>query len=109
MLIPVCPEQLGGLTTPREPAEIRNGRVITKDGVDVTDAFRKGAQEALSVAGMLACTHAILKRNSPSCGRGEIYDGTFSGEKIAGDGVLASVLMENGIVVLNDEELDQLG
>ena len=81
-LIPVCPEQLGGLPTPREPDEIQNGRVYEKSGKDNTEEFTRGAQETLRIAELLGAEAAILKQNSPSCGPSMIYDGTFSGKKI---------------------------
>ena len=99
--IMVCPEQLGGLTTPRCPAEIKNGKVITKDGVDVTDAFKRGAHEVLNICRKYNCTEAILKSNSPSCGCGKIADGNFNGTLIDGYGVTAALLKENGIKVKN--------
>ena len=104
-LVPVCPEQLGGLPTPRQPAEICRGQVVTRDGADVTRAFQKGAELALSIAKRLDCTHAILKRNSPSCGHGHIYDGSFSGVKTPGDGLTAKMLMDNGIAVSGEDSL----
>ena len=97
--IPVCPEQLGGMQTPREPAEIRVGRVMEKGGEDVTDKFKKGAMEALRLCKMCGCKKAILKDGSPSCGVNRIYDGTFGGVKIAGKGVFARLLEENGVEV----------
>lgn len=100
-LIPVCPEQLGGLSTPREPAEIRvvRGRkkVFTKSGKDVTENFVKGAQEALKIAKIFEINEVILKSKSPSCGVGEIHDGTFTGRTIKGDGIFAALLKKHGI------------
>ncbi len=103
--IPVCPEQLGGLTTPRTPAEQKGDKVITKDGEDVTAEFEKGAQEGLKIAKLVDCDVAILKSKSPSCGAGKIYDGTFSKTLIDGDGTFAKLLKENGIKVLTEDEL----
>jgi len=97
--IKVCPELLGGLTVPRTPAEIRDGRVVTKDNQDVTDAFVKGAENVLSICKEYGCKKAILKDKSPSCGCGKIYDGTFTGTIIDGDGFTAKLLKENGIEV----------
>ena len=91
-LIPICPEQLGGLPTPRPPAECRSGRVITDEGNDVTTAFQTGACEALKLARLYSCHYAILKERSPSCGSGRIYDGTFSGALTYGDGITAALL-----------------
>jgi Uncharacterized conserved protein len=103
--IPVCPEQLGGLPTPRAQAEQQGAKVITKDGVDVTNEFHRGAIEVLNLAKLAGCKEAILKSKSPSCGSGIVYDGTFSGILIEGDGVLARLLKGNGIKVLRDDEI----
>ncbi len=103
--VPVCPEQLGGLPTPRVPAEIRGDRVITRDGVDVTEAFRRGAQETLKLAKLVDAKAALLKARSPSCGSGKIYDGSFSGKLVDGDGVFADLCKINGIDVKTEEEL----
>jgi uncharacterized protein YbbK (DUF523 family) len=104
-LIPVCPEHLGGLPTPREPAEIRGSRVITRSGKDVTEYFERGAKKVLKIAKFLKVKEAILKQASPSCGSGKIYDGTFSGRIIKGDGITAKLLKKNGIRVISEEEL----
>lgn len=104
-LVPVCPEQLGGLPTPRTPCEIRNTRVISRDGFDRTEAFTKGAQEAVRLYHMLGCRAAILKDKSPSCGKGLIYDGAFSGALVSGNGVLAQRLLDEGIRVYTQEDL----
>ncbi|WP_156204683.1 DUF523 domain-containing protein [Candidatus Syntrophocurvum alkaliphilum] len=114
-VIPVCPEQLGGLTTPRTPSEIKNGtgidvlynnktKVITKDTKDVTAKFIKGAYETLNIAKLLDIDTAIFKSRSPSCGMGNVYDGSFSGKLIKGDGVTTALLKENKINVINNEE-----
>ena len=105
-LIPVCPEQLGGLPTPREPCEILNGRVMTKSGKDVTEEFNKGAHETLMIARLLDAKDAILKQRSPSCGCGQNYDGTFTGKLIKGDGVTAALLKKNSIRVMTEEDLE---
>jgi uncharacterized protein YbbK (DUF523 family) len=105
MLIPVCPEQLGGLSTPREPAEQKGKKVFTKSGKDVSKNFEKGAREVLKIAKLYRVKEAILKQGSPSCGCGQIYDGTFSGRIIKGDGVTASLLKKNGIKVITEEDL----
>ena len=99
--IPVCPEMLGGLPCPRVPSErtADGERVVTKDGTDVTEAFRRGADETLRLAQLYGCTRAILKARSPSCGKGTVYDGTFSGTLREGDGVTAELLMKHGITV----------
>lgn len=104
-LIPVCPEQLGGLPTPRKPAEQNGIKVITADGDDLTSNFVKGAELVLEVAKLYNIKSAILKQRSPSCGCGQIYDGTFSGTIIDGDGVTAKLLKENGIEVLTEDDL----
>ncbi len=104
-LIPVCPEQLGGLPTPREPAEIRDGRVITSSGNDVTENYKRGAEEVLKIAKLFGIKEALLKQGSPSCGCGRIYDGTFSGKFIKGDGITAALLKKHGIKVITEEDL----
>ena len=101
--LPVCPETLGGLPTPRVPSEIRDGSVVAKDGTDVTDAFTRGAEEALRLAQENGCTAAILKARSPSCGSGEIYDGTFTGTRVPGEGVFARMAREAGLEIWNEE------
>lgn len=107
-LIPVCPEQLGGLCTPRLPAEIQGDKVIRKDGADVTNEYTKGAREALRLYRLLACDAAILKARSPSCGKGVIYDGTFSGALTEGNGVTAALFQENNIPVFTEDEAEQI-
>jgi conserved hypothetical protein len=104
-VIGVCPEQLGGLSTPRLPAEIVAGVVTNKEGVSVDNEFRKGAQEALAVALENKVDLAILQSRSPSCGVKEIYDGSFSGKKIKGQGVFAKLLSARGIKVLDAEDV----
>ena len=103
--IPVCPEQLGGLATPRLPAEVIGSKVIRKDGVDVTDAFHRGAQETLKLAGIVGARTAILKARSPSCGCGQIYNGSFTGRLTDGNGVFAELCKSNGITVRTEEEI----
>lgn len=107
-LIPVCPEQLGGLSTPRPPAERQGNRVVAKNGTDVTDQYCRGAEETLRLCRLLGCEAAVLKERSPSCGHGEIYDGTFTGTLTAGDGVTAALLIENGIAVYGESQIQQL-
>ena len=102
-LIPVCPEQMGGMPTPRVPSERVGDRVLTKDGTDVTDRFLRGAETALHLAKTLGATAAVLKARSPSCGKGAIYDGTFSGTLTKGDGVTSEKLVANGIRVFTEE------
>jgi uncharacterized protein YbbK (DUF523 family) len=103
--IPVCPEQLGGLPTPRLPAEKIGNAVIRKDGSDVTEAFQKGAREALKLAEMVGARTAILKARSPSCGSGKIYDGSFTQRLVDGNGVFAELCMLNGIEVKTEEQV----
>lgn len=103
-LIPVCPEQLGGLATPRPPSERVGERVRTIDGEDVTAAFHRGAEETLRLALLFNCRLAVLKANSPSCGCGRIYDGTFCGRLIPGDGITAALLKQNGILVKTEAD-----
>lgn len=107
-LIPVCPEQLGGLPTPRIPAERVKDRIITQVGVDVTKEYQIGTEEALKIAKLYNCKKAILKEKSPSCGCGKIYDGTFSRNLIVGNGVTADLLLKNGIEVFGESEIDKL-
>lgn len=104
-IIGVCPEQLGGLSTPRLPAEIVDGVVTNKEGVSVDAEFRKGAQAALAAAFENKVDLAILQSRSPSCGVKEIYDGSFSGKKIKGQGVFARLLAAHGIKVLDAEDI----
>lgn len=107
-LVPVCPEQMGGLATPRPPAERLGDRVITREGADVTAQYAAGAQTAVRLARLLGCTQAVLKARSPSCGAGAIYDGTFTGTLVPGDGVTAAALQAAGVTVYTEEELDNL-
>ncbi len=108
ILIPVCPEQLGGLATPRLPGEITGGKVLASDGSDITEQYRRGADFALAVAKANNVDFCILKANSPSCGKGMIYDGTFSGNKIEGNGVAAQKLLEAGFTVYNENEITEI-
>ncbi len=113
-VIPVCPEQLGGLPTPRNPAEIIGGdgfdvldgkaRVVVNRGKDVTEQFVTGAYQALRLAQTVGARWAVLKENSPSCGSSYIYDGTFSGSKKSGVGVTAALFMRNGIKVVSEQD-----
>ena len=105
ILIPVCPEQLGGLPTPREPSEQKGKKVVTKLGKDVTKNFKNGAKEVLKLAKRFNIKEAILKQRSPSCGCGQIYDGTFTGTIIKGDGVTAALLKKNRIKIISEEDL----
>ncbi|MFT8315536.1 MAG: DUF523 domain-containing protein [Clostridium sp.] len=110
--IPVCPEQLGGLPTPRASCEIvmdkkGNIKILTKEEKDCTNEFAKGAEETLKIAKSNGIKKAILKSKSPSCGCGFIYDGTFSGKLIEGKGITAELLMENGIEVLTENDFEK--
>jgi uncharacterized protein YbbK (DUF523 family) len=103
--LPVCPEQLGGLPTPRPPHEIAEGRVLDITGADRSEQFRSGAEQALQLALRAGCKRAVLKSRSPSCGSGMVYDGSFSGGLVPGDGLFAKMLKEAGIEVLTEEEV----
>lgn len=103
--VPVCPEVLGGLAVPREPVELRAGRAICRRGRDVTAEFLAGSRAALRLALEHGCRRAVLKARSPSCGCGIIYDGSFSGVLITGDGVLAALLKANGFAVCTELDL----
>ena len=107
-LIPVCGEIFGGLPTPRTPAERVGDRVLTEDGRDVTQEYHRGAEEVLALARRLDCKAALLKERSPSCGTGEIYDGSFTRTLTAGDGVTAELLRANGIAVFGESRLADL-
>lgn len=111
----VCPEQLGGLSTPRNPVELDNtaseiiegnGKALSNKGEDVTKQFLNGAYETLKIAKELGATKAILKEGSPSCGTNFVYDGTFTGNKIKGKGITAKILEDAGIIIFSDEDLD---
>ena len=107
-LIPVCPEQLGGLTTPRSPSERQGERIVMDSGEDVTQQYHRGAEQALQLARRYCCTAAILKAKSPSCGSGRIYDGSFSRTLTDGWGVTAELLRSNGIRVYDETQIGQL-
>lgn len=104
-VIAVCPEQLGGLPTPRVPSEIVGERVINQAGQDVTKEFIRGSKEALKISIDNGCNEAILKSKSPACGSGKIHDGTFTDTLIDGDGVFAKMLKERGIKVITEKDL----
>lgn len=107
-LIPVCPEIMGGLPTPRPPAERREGKVVTREGGDVTAAFIRGAEEAVALARFFGCRKALLKARSPSCGAGMIYDGSFTRRLVPGNGVLADALLSGGVEVYGEPEVERL-
>ncbi|WP_026884737.1 DUF523 domain-containing protein [Clostridium akagii] len=111
--IAICPEQLAGLSTPRISCEIvidksGNKQVISKDGQNLTERFTNGAEKTLDIAKIIGIKKAILKSKSPSCGNEFIYDGTFSGKLIKGTGLTAEILMENGIKVYSENDLDKI-
>lgn len=107
-LIPVCAEIMGGLPTPRIPCEIKNGRAVNRNGEDKTDEYVRGAEEVLRLARLFGCDTAVLKARSPSCGNGEIYDGSFSGRLISGDGICAELLKANGIKIFNETQISEI-
>lgn len=102
-LIPICPEILGGLPTPRIPCEIVGDKVINQQGEDITEAFNKGAMETVSICKHLDVDVAILKKNSPSCGYGKIYDGTFTKKLMIGNGITTRQLIQLGIPIYNED------
>ena len=105
-LIPVCPEVMGGLPTPRIPAEISSdGKVLRQDGIDVSENYIRGAHEALRLARILQCDTALMKEKSPSCGAGKIYDGSFSKTLTSGNGIAADLLQKNGIQTIGESEI----
>lgn len=101
--VPVCPEVLGGLPTPRTPSEQQDGRVVSATGEDVTEAFASGAEAALYIAEEYGCCAAVLKARSPSCGCGRIYDGTFTHTLVDGDGLFAALLRKKGFQIFTEE------
>ena len=105
-LIPICPEQLGGLPTPRPASEIgADGRVRNRLGADITAEYLAGAEAALRIARENGCRLAVLKEKSPSCGSGKVYDGSFGGKLVAGDGITVRLLRKNGIRVIGEREI----
>ena len=108
VLVPVCPEQLGGLTTPRTPSERQGDRVVSRDGLDRTAEYTLGARQAEMLYDLLQCDCAVLKARSPMCGHDEIYDGTFSKRLVPGDGVLTQMLRERGIAVYAEDEIEKI-
>ena len=105
-VIPVCPEIMGGLSTPRPPSEIINDKVMNSLNQDVTQQYKKGAEETLKLAKLFNVKKALLKAKSPSCGKGYIYDGTFSSTLIEGNGITTKLLIENGIEVITEKDLE---
>ncbi len=104
-VIPVCPEIMGGLSTPRPPSERIGDKVINNQNIDVTNEYTKGANETLKLAQLFNVKKALLKAKSPSCGKGKIYDGTFTGTLIEGNGVTVELLESNGIEVITEQDL----
>lgn len=107
-LIPICPECFAQLPIPRPPAEIVGDKVFNKLGEDITEHFKDGAEKALYVAEEAGCQTAILKERSPSCGFGEIYDGSFTGKTIRGNGITAQLLYDNGITIFGESRVDKI-
>ena len=107
-LIPVCPETAGGLPTPRDPSERLGERVVSCRGADVTAQFKKGAEAALTLARRYGCTTALMKEHSPSCGSGLIYDGSFLGKLVKGDGCAAELLKAAGVSVVGENMTELL-
>lgn len=107
-LVPVCPEQLGGLSTPRPPAEICGNKVINADNVDVTRQYNKGAEEVLALARLFGITTALMKEKSPACGFGQVYDGGFNKTLIDGNGVAADLLFKNGLEVYGESRIEEM-
>ncbi|MEA3313902.1 MAG: DUF523 domain-containing protein [Caldisericota bacterium] len=109
LMIPVCPEQLGGLPTPRMAAEIQSNRKVLKEnGEDTTEIFLNGAKEVLELAKLYKIKFALLKDGSPSCGSHSVYDGTFIGTKIKGEGITTELLKKNGIKVFSEDDIEEL-
>ncbi len=106
--LPFCPEQAGGLPTPRVPCEICDGKVIRRDGIDCTAEYTRGAYAALKACRHYGITAAILKESSPSCGVNSIYDGTHTGRKIPGEGLTAALLRQNGVSLYTEKDLPPL-
>lgn len=106
--VPVCGEIFGGLPTPRPPAEIQGDRVVTRDGRDVTEAYRRGAEAAAQLARLTGAEAAVLKERSPSCGSGAVYDGTFSGTLTEGWGITAALLRQQGLRVVGESGIAAL-
>jgi uncharacterized protein YbbK (DUF523 family) len=107
MAIPVCPEQLGGLSTPRNPCEISGDRIFDCKGTDLTERFLMGVNESLKITEMFGCTGAILKQRSPSCGYGMIYDGSFTRKVKVGNGFFAQALFDKGLTIFTEESLPE--
>ena len=107
-LVPVCPECFGGLPIPHEPSERVGDKVLSKSGEDVTEPFRRGAEKTLAAAIQQGVTRAVLKERSPSCGCGSIYNGTFTGTVVPGNGVAAELLLSRGVVIYGESRIGEL-
>lgn len=107
-LVLICPEVMGGLSTPRNPSEIKGNKVYSNQGLDVTENFNLGAKLSLAIALNNNIKYALLKEGSPSCGVNRVYDGTFSGNKINGMGITTKLLKENGIIIYSEEDIAKL-
>ena len=107
-LVAVCPESFGGLPIPREPSERVGDRVLSKSGLDVTTAFRRGAERAVELAKKTGAKKAVLKERSPSCGFGKIYDGSFTGTVVPGNGVAAQALAAEGVAIWGESRIEEL-
>ncbi len=104
---PVCPECLGGLKIPREPSEIKGGGVFSKSGEERTLQYKKGAERALKIAKEAGAKAAVMKERSPSCGCGQVYDGSFTHTLVKGNGVTAELFLQNGIRVFGESEVKE--
>ncbi|OHS93693.1 hypothetical protein TRFO_40057 [Tritrichomonas foetus] len=107
-LVSACAECMGGLPTPRTPSERVGNKILAKDGKDVTLEFHRGADRVVEFAKSTKCKFAILKEKSPSCGTQKVYDGSFTGKVVPGQGVLAEKLRANGIECYSDEQIDEV-
>ena len=107
-LVPVCPECFGGLPIPHDPSERVGDRVLSRSGADVTAAFQKGAEKTVEAARKAGARKAVLKERSPSCGFGAIYDGTFTGTVVPGDGVAAQALAAVGVAIWGESRMEEL-
>lgn len=107
-IVPICPEVMGGLTTPRDPSEIFKDKVISSKGKNVTKQFNEGANLSVNIAKYLHIKKALLKENSPSCGKNNVYDGSFKGKLVNGEGITTKALKNLEITIYNEEEIDIL-
>lgn len=104
--IMICPEVLAGMSIPRDPCEIKNGKVVSRKGVDYTKEYYEGAYRALKILQEHAIDMVLLKSKSPSCGKGKVYDGTFQHQLVVGNGITVQILEENGIQVYNEDQIE---